>query len=317
MRYAGASGGPRGQDHPQSQDRPPQDVTATGRLTARVRRPAPRAFLLEPDQPDKPGGDRGTGAATPGLPVPVDGYLLLMHEGGAADEGAAGGVVVGVTVVVPAHNEEQYLGACLASLRLAARHVALPVEVVVVLDACSDDSAALVPADVTALTVAVGNVGAARAAGFALAQPGPGRWLATTDADCEVPLTWLADQLAAARLGADVVAGTIEVLDWSARHPSLPPAFSALYTPGAGHRHIHGANLGLSAVTYQLMGGFRPLRVHEDVDLVDRCLSAGASICWSAAAPVITSARVSTRTPHGFSSHLSALELSLTEGDVA
>ncbi len=234
------------------------------------------------------------------------------------DEGdAAGAEIVAVTVIVPAHDEEQHLGACLRSIRVAAAQVAVPVEVVVVLDACSDGSAALVPPDFTALDVAVGNVGAARAAGFALATPGPGRWLATTDADCEVPSSWLADQLAAARLGADVVAGTVEVHDWSTRHPALPPAFYALYTQGVGHRHVHGANLGLSAATYQRVGGFRPLRVHEDVDLVDRCVADGASVCWSGAAPVITSARVSTRTPHGFSGYLSAVEITLTEGDVA
>ncbi|MDQ2758469.1 MAG: glycosyltransferase [Actinomycetota bacterium] len=222
-----------------------------------------------------------------------------------------------MTVVVPAHDEAAHLGSCLASIRAAAGQLSLPVEVVVVLDGCTDATESVVPHDVVSVAVDLRNVGAARAAGFAVAARGPDRWLASTDADCEVPLTWLVDQLAAARLGADVVAGTVEVDDWSARHPALPPVYSSHYTPGAGDRHVHGANLGLSAATYERVGGFRPLRVHEDVDLVDRCLEVGASVCWSGATPVVTSARVSTRTPHGFSGHLTALELTLTEGVVA
>ena len=53
-----------------------------------------------------------------------------------------------VGIVVPAHDEQQLLPACLASLQVAARHPALrdvAVHLVPVLDACSDDSGELAP----------------------------------------------------------------------------------------------------------------------------------------------------------------------------
>lgn len=78
-----------------------------------------------------------------------------------------GGPITVVGVVVPAHDEQQLLPACLASVRVAARHPALrhvQVRLVPVLDTCSDDSGELAP---DALEVRARNVGVARAAGFA------------------------------------------------------------------------------------------------------------------------------------------------------
>ena len=97
---------------------------------------------------------------------------------------------------VPAHNERERLPACLASVAAAADQVAVPVTVVVVLDACRDRSEDVISGAVRTVNVAARNVGAARAAGFAAAAPRSDTrtWLATTDADSVVPTTWLADQ---------------------------------------------------------------------------------------------------------------------------
>ena len=43
-----------------------------------------------------------------------------------------------ITVVVPAHDEAELIGACLESLDVAAAAVSVPVRVVVVADACTD-----------------------------------------------------------------------------------------------------------------------------------------------------------------------------------
>lgn len=51
-----------------------------------------------------------------------------------------------VLVVVPAHNEQDLLGECLSALQRAVRAVPIPTEVVVVLDACTDATAAVVGA---------------------------------------------------------------------------------------------------------------------------------------------------------------------------
>lgn len=64
-----------------------------------------------------------------------------------------------IGVCIPAHNEEDHIDRCLATVLHAARHVGLagePVRVVVVLDACTDATAERVTAwPVTALSVNV------------------------------------------------------------------------------------------------------------------------------------------------------------------
>lgn len=134
-----------------------------------------------------------------------------------------------LAVVIPAHNERARLPACLRSLRAATGPVSVPVELVVVADACADDTAAIASAaGATVVTVADRNVGRARAAGMehALRHGPDGLWLATTDADSRVPRSWLAWHLAHGRAGADLLAGTVAVDDWSAWPPGLPAATS-------------------------------------------------------------------------------------------
>ena len=78
-----------------------------------------------------------------------------------------------IGVVIPAHNEEACIAACLASVQIAADSDALggeEVVIVVALDRCSDRTAAIVAAcGVRSVIVHDGNVGLARAAGAAFA----------------------------------------------------------------------------------------------------------------------------------------------------
>lgn len=72
-----------------------------------------------------------------------------------------------LAVVVPAHNEQDLLPACLYSLAVAAARLPVTVELIVVADACTDDTAALAAAaGTTVLTTTARNVGKARAAGM-------------------------------------------------------------------------------------------------------------------------------------------------------
>ncbi|KQP23245.1 glycosyltransferase family 2 protein [Pseudorhodoferax sp. Leaf267] len=213
-----------------------------------------------------------------------------------------------IGIVIPAHDEASLVGACIEAALAAARHGGLygeSVEIVVVLDACSDGTAEIVARHpVASLSLALRNVGAARAAGAQQLLARGARWLAFTDADSRVADDWLVQQL---RLQADVVCGTVAVDDWS-DHPRhallLEQHFRRTYTDADGHRHIHGANLGVSAQAYQSVGGFLPRASSEDVALVQALQQAGARIAWSAAPRVVTSARRVARAPAGFAAAL-------------
>jgi len=166
-----------------------------------------------------------------------------------------------IGVVIPAHNEEQHLGQALQALDQARHDPALEgesVQVVVVLDSCTDGTASVAARHGAAtLVVEARNVGSARAHGATHMLAAGARWLAFTDADTAVSQTWLSAQLA---LDADAVCGSIGVADWSvhgAHAAWLDTHFQATYTDRDGHRHIHGANLGVSAQAYLRAGGFQ------------------------------------------------------------
>ncbi|MDQ2749842.1 MAG: glycosyltransferase [Actinomycetota bacterium] len=222
-----------------------------------------------------------------------------------------------VAIVVPANDEQARVGACLTALHRAAAHLAahavrpIGVRVVVALDACSDGTAAVVARfpEVSTVIRDVRCVGAARAAGTDAALSGfddlHAVWTAHTDADSEVPADWLTRMVVAADEGVDLVLGTVvpsEGLPWPIRR-----TWHALNSAADGHRHVHGANLGIRAMTLVAVGGWRPLSTGEDVDLAGRAAAARVPIRRTGAIAVRTSARADGRAPKGFSSYLRTL----------
>lgn len=214
-----------------------------------------------------------------------------------------------IGVLIPVHNEEQLLGECLKTVLEAGRHPALrgePVLILVVLDSCSDGSADIARQyAVATLEVAVRNVGQARAAGASLLLERGARWIACTDGDSSVAGDWLVEQLA---LDADAVCGTVTLGQWSDDIPlEAQIRYHQNYQHREGHRHIHGANLGVSAAAYTLAGGFPPLACHEDVHLIRQLELNGARIAWSCRPRVTTSTRLQARASGGFADYLRAL----------
>jgi len=214
-----------------------------------------------------------------------------------------------IAVIVPAHNEEQLLGACLQALTDAARAVSAlgePVQILVVLDDCSDASEIIaLNHGVESLKVTARNVGHARRAGAALMLERGARWLAFTDADSCVPAHWLLCQLAFA---ADAVCGTVHVETWQPHQDSrLRERYLAHYQAREDHRHIHGANLGICARAYQQVGGFQALALDEDVQLVSDLQQCGAHIVWTARNSVSTSSRRDCKVRGGFGDFLNSL----------
>lgn len=216
-------------------------------------------------------------------------------------------------VVVPAHNEALVLEACLRSVLTAAARVAVPTQIIVVLDACDDGSAAVARdfgADVRVITIDARNVGAARAVGFAYARSNSNvddsrTWYATTDADSSVGPDWLVRQIAA---NADVVVGVVHVPEWRHHPPVVALRHVRGYrSKGPHHDHVHGANLGFRANAYWRVGGFAALETGEDVELVERFERDGHVISRDPSLSVATSDRQIARAPAGFAHHLRQL----------
>jgi glycosyltransferase involved in cell wall biosynthesis len=222
-------------------------------------------------------------------------------------------VIERLGVVIPAHNEAALLPACLDSVLGALEAVDLPVRVVVALDRCSDDSAAVTARYpwVTAVTIDAGNVGAARAAAAAAvlewsaSTPRDRVWVATTDADSTVPVDWIARHCTLANDGWEVVLGTVDVLDWTGHATSISGQWAAGYAAVEDHPHIHGANFGCTASAYLAAGGWRPLALDEDVALA--AALAHRRVIRTALIPVVTSARRDPRAKGGFGDTLRAL----------
>lgn len=211
-------------------------------------------------------------------------------------------------IVIPAHDEEASIECCVRAALAAREHPTLRAEAVAVLvvtDSCTDRTAALAQrSGAETLSIAARNVGAARAAGADALLARGVRWLSFTDADTIVSPTWLADQLS---LDSDAVCGTVHVDDWSAHgeHADLLRAhFHRTYCDRDEHRHVHGANFGVSAAAYRRAGGFARLACSEDHALVEALRKSGARIAWSARPRVTTSARTAARAKGGFADAL-------------
>lgn len=218
-----------------------------------------------------------------------------------------------LAVVVPAHNEAAALAACLESLRMASAHPSLAqcaVDVIVVLDSCTDASREIaVSAGVSVLEVQCRNVGRARDAGARAALALGAQWLSFTDADSCVAPDWLVAQMRLiAAHACDAICGIVTLKNWGDYALDVRAAYDAHYVSQDGHRHIHGANLGVRASVYVETGGFQPLACHEDVTLVRRIEALGKRVEWSARPVVATSARRTARVTGGFCDFLKMLE---------
>lgn len=216
-----------------------------------------------------------------------------------------------VGVVLPVHDEEELLPRALEALEVAVDALlpAIPCRVAIVLDDCGDASSAIACSwqpQYGALVIGrrFRSVGVARHAGAqALLSLWPDMdpaqvWLATTDADSQVPRDWLKVQVDAFSSGADLWAGRVRVAEESATVRRWTKRYASELGP------IHGASLGFSAALYGQLGGFRNLRSGEDRDLHNRAAAAGFRIKHDLRAAVTTSSRRKGRAPGGFASVL-------------
>lgn len=226
-------------------------------------------------------------------------------------------------VVVPAHDEQDTVAACVDALAAAVRELVrarptVDVGVTVVLDGCTDRTAEVLGARVAAdptwrsttldvvVTEPVG-VGRARSTGarhaLRVAGPDAEHWLAHTDADSRVHASWLVQQADALAAGAHVLVGAV-VPEPDDLEPAVLARWRLAHPPGVTLGHVHGANLGVRADAHRALGGFDPVPEHEDVRLVERARALGLDVRATTAFPVVTSGRFVGRTPGGYAEHL-------------
>jgi len=229
-----------------------------------------------------------------------------------------------VLVVVPICQEAQRLSSCLTHLERSIRGLreqrGIPVEVVLVLDRCTDGSVALAHdyaanhPMVEVVSCRAGTAGRARCIGVETALrrrldiPLEQIWIGNTDADSTVPPRWLLRQVELADQGADLVTGTVEPVEM----PSAAQlrSWQQAHRLEEGHPYVHGANLGVRGSVYRSVGGFRDVPEHEDALLVEAARCQGYSLVATDTTRVRTSARADGRTPGGFAGYVRGLDCS-------
>jgi glycosyltransferase involved in cell wall biosynthesis len=233
-------------------------------------------------------------------------------------------------VVVPARDEEARIGRCLEALAGQVEIDPGAYEVIVVLDACEDGTAAAVDASrgyladgPTVHTIAGPGrgAGAARAAGMEVGcarLESLGRLdglLASTDADSRVAPDWIARQLEAIATGAEAIGGEV-LLDpdeaaalpdgvLARREADLAVRIGEAAARGpAEHAHFSGASLGVTPRAYRRAGGMSWPAALEDQELEDRLAAAGVAIHRLRPVSVVTAARTEGRAERGLARDL-------------
>ena len=224
----------------------------------------------------------------------------------------------GHLVVVPARDEAERIGACLAALRGQGA------DALVVANNCADgtaDLAAQAGAMVIDCTTVHGGVGAARRLGAAegLARMHNPCALLTTDADCLVASDWVAANLRHLDAGAAAVCGL--VLPIPEEHAALPAGLlrrAALedrflvlkaqleerLTGCAGHEQTPGASLAFRPEAYWAASGFDPMPTQEDRLIILRLKALRLSVIHAREVTVCASCRLEGRAPGGMAAAL-------------
>lgn len=201
-----------------------------------------------------------------------------------------------ISVVIPAYNEEKYLGATLESL--ARQQTQRQFEVIVVNNASTDVTAQVALGFTDRLRLRLIDEpnkgrGAARATGFAAAASDI---LLSTDADAVVPPDWV-EKLCAAltESGGVAVSGTCYINDLSWLENKIfnvvQPAAMVAHRLVFGNYWLTGSNFALYKQVYLAAGGFKTdLNSQEDAELGERVGAAGR-IVFVGHVPVLVSGR--------------------------
>ncbi|MBW2441698.1 MAG: glycosyltransferase [Deltaproteobacteria bacterium] len=175
------------------------------------------------------------------------------------------------SVLIPAHNEEAYIGPCLQSIEDAAEKITADVEIIVALNRCSDRTAAIA-ADHQAVSVIENSKNLARIRNAA-ARAATGEIIVTIDADSRMSRNMLVEIAANLAAGKYIGGGVmIRPERWS------PGIFMSVLTilPFLLVHRISGGLFWCYRKDFEAVGGFNEALVSaEDLDFAIRLKAYG------------------------------------------
>lgn len=238
-----------------------------------------------------------------------------------------------IAVVIPARNEAQRIGACLAAFAGQVERVTVILVINNTVDATAEitrEAVARYDLDLTVLDCALDpaeGVGAARRIGcdHAMRRMRHLRYLMTTDADCVVAPDWIARNARHLEF-VDAVCGRIDLIESEkgivsemdlvlatneGRYRTLVQRMYAEHAEGSAdlcgtHGEAAGASLAFSPAAYLAVGGFERNGTGEDRRIVRALRSSGYRVLHAGDVIVRASCRLDGRAVGGMSDALKA-----------
>lgn len=189
---------------------------------------------------------------------------------------------VAVSVVIPAYNEEKYIGETLNSLLKSEQQTDIKYEIILVDNNSTDKTVEIARKFATGMDLRIikeasQGRGAARARGFKEAK---GEIILSADADTIFHKKWI-EELKNNLKGCVVAVTTpCKIMDSTAINNAIfnfiQPIMMVLYRIFSGHYWLSGFSFGILKSVYEKSGGFDiTLQAQEDLDLSFRVAKLG------------------------------------------
>lgn len=187
-----------------------------------------------------------------------------------------------VSIVIPAFNEEAYLGATLSSLKKSEQETKIDYEVIVVDNNSTDKTSTIAKSfsncmNLRIIKETIQGRGAARARGFKEAK---GDIILSADADTIFHKNWIEELTNGFKDNIVAVTTSCRIEDASPQTNSmfnfLQPNFMKGYRLIFGHYWLSGFSFGILKSVYKKSGGFDThIQGQEDIDLGFRVAKLG------------------------------------------